>query len=317
MSDEGGATIPGVMDEAQWARRRTPWRRRLKIALRNAAAGALSPLAQMENLLTTQITILSYHRVLPDFPPGSPRTANVDPALFAAQMDHLVQSGYRTLALSELQRLVAGEDPPARKAVVITFDDGYADNCRTAHMIAREHGVTVNYFLPTGIIGLAEWPYTFGPRTEQELWHMRRFPELWRPLTWDQVRRMAREGAHFGCHGYLHRRLSALAPRELEEEIRLSAAGYAEHLGERSRFFSIPWGDAAAFTLEALPILERNGFEMVFTTRPRRLRLPHWGLLYPRISVREHDTPAAFARKLEGAHDWLHRIANPLGGRRA
>lgn len=313
MSDENNASIPTAKDE-QCRPGQRPLRRRLKFMAQNAAASALLPLALVENVLTAHIPILSYHRVLPNFPQGSPRSANVDPRQFAAQMHYLVKHGYETLSLNQLQRIVAGDQAIPRRAVVITFDDGYADNFFTAHMIGREHGVTINYFLPTGIIDMPHWPYTWGPRTPQEEWHMQQYPELWRPLTWDEVRQMIKGGACFGCHGYMHRRLSELGPVQLEEEICRSAATYQLNLGERARHFSIPWGDATAFTMDALPVLKANGIDLVYTTFPRRLRLPHKEYLYPRISIREHDSLASFARKLLGANDWLHRIIHPYSG---
>lgn len=313
MSDESNASIPLAKDE-QIGTTQPTLKRRIKIALRNAAASAMLPLALFENALKAHIPILSYHRVLPNFPQGSPRTANVDPRQYASQMHYLVQHGYETLSLDRLQHIIAGDQERPRRAVVITFDDGYADNFFTAHMIACEHGVTANYFLPTGIIDMPHWPYTWGPRTPQEEWHMQQYPELWRPLTWDEVRQMIKGGAFFGCHGYMHKRLSELGPLQLEEEISRSAATYQLNLGERPRHFSIPWGDSTAFTMEALPVLKANGIDLVYTTHPRRLRLPHKECLYPRISIREHDTIASFARKLLGAHDWLHRFAHPYSG---
>lgn len=288
--------------------------RRIKFALRNTAAAALRPVARLQTLAGRYVAVLSYHRILPGFPAGSPRSASIEPAAFEAQLDYLASNDYKILSLDELKLVIDGKIRPQRRAVAITFDDGYADNLLVAHAIARRFGFAVNYFIPTGIIGMERWPYDWAPRTPQEEWHMARHPELWRPLTWAEVEWMRSEGAHFGCHGYLHRRFSELDRSALREEIARSVGTYRERMGEPPQFFSIPWGDAAAFTKDAIPILMEHGIQLVFTTLARRVALPHAGPLIPRISIREQDDLASFARKIEGAHDLLRRLAHPFNG---
>lgn len=290
--------------------------RQMKAALRNTLATLLLPLAKLENLAGSFIAILSYRRVLPDFPAGSPRTGNVDPAGFAAQLEFLIRKGYDVLSLEGLAEALGGGAEAPRRAVVITFDDGYADHYLTAYKIGQEYEVPLNFFIPSGIIGMRHWPYTWDKRTPQEEWHMAHYPELWRPLTWEEVRQMKKGGAHFGCHGYLHRRLSQLSAAELAEEIGRGVATFEERLGRPPRFFSIPWGDTTAYTPQALELLQRHGVERAFTTHPRRIELPYRGFLIPRIPIGEGDGLGAFSRKIQGAHDMLAHLLRPLRRRR-
>lgn len=293
---------------------RQPLRRKVKFALRDALAQTLLPVARLNNRFRPHLPILSYHRVLPDFPAGSSPSAVVSPEAFENQLKYLVRAGYTALSLESFKSIIENPAGAPPRPVLITFDDGYADNYLLALEIAARHGATLNFFLPTGIIGQPQWPYPRSQRTPQEEWHMRRHPQLWRPLTWDEARAMRQAGAHLGCHGYLHQRLSRLGGTGLDGEIAASAAAFAEHLGERPRHFSIPWGDPDAFGEEALDRLREHGFECIYTTEPRRTRLPAAGDVFPRISVREHDDPASFARKLRGAHDLLNRLLAPLRG---
>jgi peptidoglycan/xylan/chitin deacetylase (PgdA/CDA1 family) len=280
--------------------------------LRNAAASLCLPLALAENMLVRHLPILAYHRVLPAFPLGSERTGSVDPRNFALQMHYLSRHGYQTLSLGQLQRALAGDIPISHKTVVVTMDDGYADSYLMAHMIGQEHGVTINYFIPTGFISQAQ-PPSDATLTPQEIWHRQRFPEMWRPLTWDEVRLMIKGGAHFGCLGYLNRPVSELSLVGMEEEIARGTATFLLNLGERARFFSIPWGYPSTPTIRAIPTLKANGIELAFTRYPGRIRFPHREYLLPRITIHEHDSLAAFACKVQGAHDWLWRLAR-LGG---
>ena len=64
-------------------------------------------------------------------------------------------------------------------------------------------------------------------------------------------------------------------------------------------------GDSDSYTLAVLETLKAHGFELVFTTRPERTRLPAKGFVFSRIAIREHDNLDAFCRKLQGAHDFF------------
>ena len=70
--------------------------------------------------------------------------------VFAAQIAHLARN-YHVIPLSEaVRRLRAGELP--RRAVSITFDDGYRDNYQHASPFLSRHGLTATFFLITGAL---------------------------------------------------------------------------------------------------------------------------------------------------------------------
>ena len=90
--------------------------------------------------------ILVYHSVAPaesDFTRGIDVT--VHPKTFADQLDYLMQH-YHVSSLPELvERLQAGR--PVGGCVVITFDDGFADNYRYALPILQERNLPATIFL--------------------------------------------------------------------------------------------------------------------------------------------------------------------------
>lgn len=93
--------------------------------------------------------ILCYHRVAEM--PQSPRRLWVSPQRFAEQLDALTKH-FVPLSLSELvERLRAGKVPD--KAVVVTFDDGYADNLWNARPLLERFGVPATVFVATGLVG--------------------------------------------------------------------------------------------------------------------------------------------------------------------
>lgn len=99
--------------------------------------------------LHTQGLILLYHRVA---------TLDTDPQLLSVTPDHFAEhleylsEHYNPISLSELfQALKAGKIPD--KSVVITFDDGYADNLWNAKPLLEKHGIPATVFVTSGSVG--------------------------------------------------------------------------------------------------------------------------------------------------------------------
>jgi peptidoglycan/xylan/chitin deacetylase (PgdA/CDA1 family) len=96
--------------------------------------------------LVSRALILVYHRVTPlDFDPESLAVA---PERFAEQMD-VLRRHYQVVSLSKLHECMRNGNVP-RKAVVVTFDDGYADNLLTARTILERYDVPATCFVTTG-----------------------------------------------------------------------------------------------------------------------------------------------------------------------
>lgn len=92
--------------------------------------------------------ILAFHRVNDDDDPFMPALPT---GLFAARMEHIARY-YDVLPVDELvDRLHAGRLP--RKALALTFDDGYRDNLTHAAPVLARYGLPATVFLTTGLIG--------------------------------------------------------------------------------------------------------------------------------------------------------------------
>lgn len=95
-----------------------------------------------------RLLILTYHRVL-----ARPDELLVDDVVgpaFERQMRTLAER-FKVLRLDEaLARLAQSSLPP--RAVSITFDDGYADNCSVALPILQRHGLSGTFFIASGFL---------------------------------------------------------------------------------------------------------------------------------------------------------------------
>jgi peptidoglycan/xylan/chitin deacetylase (PgdA/CDA1 family) len=119
-------------------------------------SGAYSALRRM--LPSRRLAILRYHAVCePDAGYATPGIC-VSPGAFEQHVAYLA-ANYHVLSLPDaIASLQRGSTIP-RNAVVITFDDGYADNLGAARALQR-HGLTATFYLTAGCLaeGAPFWP---------------------------------------------------------------------------------------------------------------------------------------------------------------
>jgi peptidoglycan/xylan/chitin deacetylase (PgdA/CDA1 family) len=107
------------------------------------------------------LTVLAYHRIHPL--PDSNYAFDADlisatPEEFARELDYF----RRHLDVLSMQALLDGLERRVRlpeRPAVITFDDGYRDNCDIATPILRERGLTACFFLSTRLVGTDRIPW--------------------------------------------------------------------------------------------------------------------------------------------------------------
>ncbi|WKB35695.1 polysaccharide deacetylase family protein [Terrilactibacillus sp. S3-3] len=130
--------------------------------------------------------------------------------------------------------------PP--KPILITLDDGYADNYRAAYPVLMQYQLQVTIFITTGAVG--------------------------RPnrLTWNEILTMDRGGrVQFGSHTVDHLDLRQLTVRQQQHEIQQSKADLEQHLGHPIIAFCFPSG---RFNESTLQILQQSRYVFAVTTRP-------------------------------------------------
>ena len=113
-----------------------------------ASVLARSALGVFGTLVSPRLSILIFHRVHPKPDPLFPHEP--DAARFDAMMRY-VSSTYRVLTLGEAVEHL-NRDTLAPRSLVITFDDGYADNAEVALPILQRHGLRATFFVSTGFL---------------------------------------------------------------------------------------------------------------------------------------------------------------------
>ena len=165
----------------------------------------------------TGIPVLNYHQVEPK--DGNPLT--LWPEQFEAQMEYLAAEGYTTITIDEMMDALENGSSLPEKSVIITFDDGYADNYEYAYPILKKYGFKATIFL------IYDFTNTY--------------PNY---LTWDQVAEMKSSGLiHFESHTMTHANLAELTSvDELRHEIADSHDLLSEKLGYDMHYIAYPGG---------------------------------------------------------------------------
>lgn len=114
-----------------------------------ARTGILGALERSDRS-TDRVGILVYHRVdeleaEPDLDPG---LISATPADFRAQME-MIASHYNAISLGDLTAAHLDGRPLPRRAVLLTFDDGYLDFAKNAWPVLKQLGLPAVLFVPT------------------------------------------------------------------------------------------------------------------------------------------------------------------------
>lgn len=103
-----------------------------------------------------RITIVSYHRVVEDYPSERRRSIPgllISRATFRRHLEEAHAAGYRFASLDEALEVMTGARDAPGDLFVVTFDDGYREVYLHARPVLRSMGVPAIVYLPSGLIG--------------------------------------------------------------------------------------------------------------------------------------------------------------------
>ncbi|HBA65905.1 MAG TPA: polysaccharide deacetylase family protein [Methylococcaceae bacterium] len=222
-----------------------------------------------------KLITLMYHGT----PTASPITNySLRACLFQRHLAYLKNNGWHFVKVSEL--LEDKNFPP--KTIVLTFDDGYADNFENAFLPLIENGMKATWFIVTDCIGKhAQW---MPPPSEQT-----------KMLSANQIREMSDAGMEIGSHTCSHRDLSQLPFQQQLDELTRSKHKLEDLLQKPITGFAYPFGRYNEDTLKAV---SAAGYEWACSTRSGWHNKNESPLLIRRVTIFAGDTTAVLERKL-------------------
>ena len=230
--------------------------------------------------------ILMYHLITPHPTGTNYRGLRVPPEMLARQLAWLRARGFHFATMSEL---LAGPVPP--RTVVLTFDDGYADNFTAAHPLLLKYGAKATLYLVAVRDDGADW--SAKKKSHHNSGELVREPKL----TDAQVREMLASGAwELGAHTLTHPLLATLTPEQRRAEISGSRQRLQETFGVPVESFAYTFGlwgeDDRAAVAEA-------GFTTAVTTDAGADALPFSDpLTVKRIKISGKEGMLAFSIRL-------------------
>jgi len=225
-----------------------------------------------------KLPILVYHKI-DRIPPGSRYTKHfVTPEQFAAQLAYLARHGYTSIGFPEYLAYRRGERRLPRRAIILTFDDGYRSTRAIALPLLRQYGFTATIFLVAECIG------------KTNLWDA---AEMQEPLLdAAEIQEMQAAGIEFGSHTATHPHLAALRPVEVLRELRTSREQLGALLGKPVTVVCYPYGE---YTRDTLQFARDAGYAAGVTRRPRMNTDATDLLELRRIPITALTSPGRFA----------------------
>ncbi|GAA2418580.1 polysaccharide deacetylase family protein [Actinomadura vinacea] len=233
------------------------------------------------------VPVLMYHSIA-DSPPRGTAGLAVTPGAFAEQMALLADEGFTPVPFSALAR----GGLPARRPIVITFDDGYADFHAAALPVLARHGFAATVFVTTGWLADAGRHAAGRPLDAM--------------MAWSQVRECASSGVEIGAHSHGHPQLDQLPGAALDDELARSRGLLEDRLGAPVTTMAYPYGYSSARVRRAV---RAAGYDSACAVANRLSPVPsqaggpprgYDALAIPRLTVRASTTLATFARVADG-----------------
>ena len=240
--------------------------------------------------------ILAYHSVS-DLRQDS---LAVRPSDFDSQMAWLHRHSYRSVTMAEF---LSQTIKKTERIVVITFDDGYADNYALAFPALKQYGFVATIFLVSDYVNTDHvFPWDMPKITT------RHDSTLYRILTWEQVHEMAAYGIEFGSHTCTHPELTKLSVKQCLEEIVRSRQDLQARLGRQVVSFCYPRGN---LNTDVIRMVEKAGYRCAVVT-PKRAGIPLCRYTLRRVGIYHNVTPLLFRLKtmplVRRNHESLRRL---------
>jgi glycosyltransferase involved in cell wall biosynthesis/peptidoglycan/xylan/chitin deacetylase (PgdA/CDA1 family) len=203
----------------------------------------------------------------------------IPPDRFRSQLDRLIARGFTFIGADELRACLSGRGALPRRAVLLSFDDCYAELAHVARDLLRPRGIAAIAFAVTGLTS-NEWDVPLGARRLPLLDH-------------EGLRELHRNGIEIGCHSRSHLQLPQLDDAELAAETG-GAAGDLERAGlPRPRAFAYPYG---LYDARSAAAVDEAGFDMAFGLARGRAGHESAALALPRVEILARD------------HGWRFRL---------
>lgn len=214
----------------------------------------------------------------------------VSPENFEKQIRYLKKKGYMFWDSQELGEFLGGQRKSTRRAVVITFDDGYRDFLTGALPVLKKYNVPALLFIHTN-------------RSSDEL---RNTLPL---LTWDDIVQASKEGVEIGSHSSAHPNVKLLSAEELNIDTETAEKEIQNNIGVMPKTYAYPGGK---FNDSVIEVLRGREYRMAFTIDNGLIKLGDNPFRLHRVGVGRDTSQIEFKTRTSAANTWYNWIKSIL-----
>ncbi|HOK55971.1 MAG TPA: polysaccharide deacetylase family protein [bacterium] len=211
--------------------------------------------------------ILAYHRINPWYNDA----LTVKPEYFKKQIEYLISKKFLIVPVEEYLK---ENKKILKRKIVITFDDGFADNFWFAFDILKSFRIFPLIFLIVDYTGT------------NKIFSRYKDKEKDRFLNWKEINEMIKEGVEIGSHTLTHPHLTQISEKTAKEEIISSKKIIEDKTGKEIKFFCYPYGE---FNEKIIDFVKLAGYKGAFVTPKRGQKIKWTDFTMKRIGIYGHN----------------------------
>lgn len=215
-------------------------------------------------MLYNSIPVLMHHHVAP-----TDRELNVYPEIFEDQLRAIAGRGWKTLSGDEFIYYILNPKDRPKKCILITFDDGFADNYVYAYPLLKKYGMKAMLFIATDFIDDCDVQRdSFKALSHNDAWVLAQTERRSEVMcTWKELQEMESSGV-FGIqgHGVSHRTYDYMKAgdyEDLRKDLSRGKAILEERLSKTVSHFAWPRGH---YDNKGITIAREVGYKALHTT---------------------------------------------------
>ncbi len=232
-----------------------------------------------------EVPVLLYHRIITDASQAGRHGTYITLNQLESHFEYLKKNGYTPITFKQLSLI--NRFNPAKKYVILTFDDGYRDNYTLLMPLLEKYQFRAVIYLVTG-------------RAENS-WDLKDEGRTFPLLTREQIIEMSRNGIEFGAHTVTHADLTKVGIEEAWKEITDSRNQIQALLGKKVISFAYPYGKVNDAIKE---LVKKAGFKYGIGTVNGPLAMQEDVYNIRRIVIHPDTHIYRFARKVSGHYNY-------------
>ncbi len=232
------------------------------------------------------VRILMFHSVAKVHVEGidNKNVVEIKPAEFRRIINYLAPR-YRFISLEELAEMIRQKIPLPKRTLVLTFDDGYANNYKEVLPALKKFNLRATVFMPSGFIGKPGY------------------------LDREMIGELLAEHIELGGHTVSHPTLAKIDDKKAWQEISRCKEELELVTGKPVNTFSYPKGKISDYTSQTVEMVTQAGFHAACSTMRGTNTLKTSVFELNRVGIDGRDSFFNFWLKLKGGYDWTGTIS--------